>query len=500
MKGGKYIAFEIDQETYAVPVGTVREIVRVPELTRVPLAPPYVEGVANLRGEILPVVSLRKRLGLEEKPLDELSRVVVFEKGGDIVGAIVDRMAEAIVLEEGNIERREGIGAESDFLEGVAKAGDGKKLYLLFNVNRLFEWENQEKQDRKGKMLSFETEEAVGRREAIAENQLVSFKLGSGVYAIDIRDIQEVIRYTQPTEIPNVPFYVRGIIQLRDGILPVVDLRLKMGMEASAIDEFTKVVVVETPQARVGFVVDCIHKVLRVAESEIKSPPELLEQQLGGELKGIVEVDGEMVLLLNSQKLVSEEVTLLGEKAGRSEREGEVVETRGKENQYVVFALGDELFGVPIEQIQEINRLPEVTRVPHTASFIEGVVNLRGEVIPVIDLRKRFGLPPRGYDEFTRIVVADIGGQKTGFIVDAVKEVGKYPEKDIASSPGILGSKASRFVKGLVKLSEQKMILLLDLSAVLAEEEKEELEKVRKNSEAKGGSKEGSQKKLRRAE
>jgi purine-binding chemotaxis protein CheW len=501
MKGGKYIAFEIGQETYAVPVGTVREIVRVPELTRVPLAPPYVEGVANLRGEILPVVSLRKRLGLEERPLDELSRVVVFEKDGEIVGAIVDRMAEAIVLEEGNIERREGIGAEGDFLEGVAKAGDGKKLYLLFNVDRLFEWENQEKQDRKGKMLSFEAgEEAAGRKEAVTESQLVSFKLGSGVYAIDIRDIQEVIRYTQPTEIPNVPFYVRGIIQRRDGILPVVDLRLKMGMEASTIDEFTKVVVVETPQARVGFVVDCIHKVLRVAESEVKSPPELLEQQLGGELKGIVEADGEMVLLLNSQKLVGEEVTLLGEKACGSEGEEEVVEARGKENQYVVFALGEELFGVPIEQIQEINRLPEVTRVPHTASFVEGVVNLRGEVIPVIDLRKRFGLPPRGYDEFTRIVVADIGGQKTGFIVDAVKEVGKYPEKDIASSPGILGSKAGRFVKGLVKLSEQKMILLLDLGAVLAEEEKEELEKVRKNSEAKGSSKEGSQKKLRRAE
>lgn len=499
MRGGKYITFEVGQETYAVPMEVVREIVRVPELTRVPLSPPYVEGVANLRGEVLPVISLRRRLGLEEKQLDELSRVVVFEWEGNIVGAIVDRMAEAVVLEEKCIERR-GETAGGGFFEGVAKTENGKKLYLLFNVSRLFEWETWGENTKDRRLLTFEREEREkGEVASDNQNQLVSFKLGEGVYAIDIRDIQEVIRYTQPTEVPNVPSYIRGIIQRRDGVLPVVDLRLKMGMETSEADEFTKVVVVETSQTRVGFVVDRIHKVLRVAESEIKTPPELLKCQLGGELKGVVEVDGEIVLLLNPQSLVGEEVFSLKAEVRESESEEEVAETKGKENQYVVFALGEEFFGVPIEQIQEINRLPEVTRVPHTASFIEGVVNLRGEVIPVIDLRKRFEMPPRAYDEFTRIVVADIEGQKTGFIVDAVKEVGKYPDKDIASSPGILqGSKAGRFVKGLVKLSEQKMILLLDLRAVLTEEEKGELEKVRPESETKARN--SVQRKPRRAE
>jgi len=522
MAGKKYIAFEIAGEIYAVPVGAVREIVRVPELTRVPLAPPYVEGVVNLRGEVLPVINLRKRLDLEAKPLDDLSRVVVFEKEGNIIGAVVDRMAEAVVLEEENIERKGESGDADDFLEGVAKTEDGQRLYLLFDVDKLFEGENWGTTAEKKQLLTFEEKKAEEEEATVVENQtqLVSFKLGEGVYAIDIQDIQEVIRYAKPTEVPHAPCYVKGIIHRREGVLPVVDLRLKMGMEASQVDEFTKVVVAEISGAQVGFVVDRIHKVLRVAESEIKPPPKLFsKQQVGEEVKGVVEIDGEIILLLNPQSLVDEEVFLLkGETS--EEKKDEKGKVEGKENQYVVFALGEELFGVSIEQIQEINRLPEVTRVPHTASFIEGVVNLRGEVIPVVDLRKRFGMPPRAYDEFTRIVVADIEGQKIGFIVDAVKEVGKYAEKDIAPSPGMLqGSGVGRFVRGLVKLSEGKMILLLDLNLLLSEEEKEELEEVwdegeagaeddhkTASSKAKGNSgtkksgKTSSNKKLRRAE
>lgn len=520
MAGKKYIAFEIAEEIYAVPVGTVREIVRVPELTRVPLAPPYVEGVVNLRGEVLPVINLRKRLDLEAKPLDELCRVVVFEKEGNIIGAVVDRMAEAIVLEEENIERKGESEEADDFLEGVAKTEDGQRLYLLFNVDKLFAGEAWETATEKKQLLTFEEKKTEDEKATTVENQiqLVSFKLGEGIYAIDIQDIQEVIRYTKPTEVPHAPYYVKGIIHRREGVLPVVDLRLKMGMEASQVDEFTKVVVVEISRAQVGFVVDRIYKVLRVAESEIKPPPKLFsKQQAGEEVRGVVEIDEEIILLLNPRSLVGEEVFLLkGETSEEKKDEKEKVE--GKENQYVVFALGEELFGVSIEQIQEINRLPEVTRVPHTASFIEGVVNLRGEVIPVVDLRKRFGMSPRAYDEFTRIVVADIEGQKIGFIVDAVKEVGKYAEKDIASSPGMLqGSEVGRFVRGLVKLSEGKMILLLDLNVLLSEEEKRELEEARGEDEAKGNhkatssrakgngetkksSKTNSRKKLRRAE
>jgi purine-binding chemotaxis protein CheW len=93
------------------------------------------------------------------------------------------------------------------------------------------------------------------------------------------------------------------------------------------------------------------------------------------------------------------------------------------ENQIVVFEIGSEDFGVEISSVESIIKMQPVTRLPHTPEFVEGVTNLRGKVLPVIDLRKRFGLPPKEADKNSRIIVVSLGETETGMIVDAVSEV-----------------------------------------------------------------------------
>jgi purine-binding chemotaxis protein CheW len=145
--------------------------------------------------------------------------------------------------------------------------------------------------------------------------------------------------------------------------------------------------------------------------------------------------------------------------------------------QLVTFLLGGEEYGVPISQIQEIDRLSKITKVPKAARFIEGVTNLRGEVIPVLDTRKRFELDGKASDDRTRIIIVELAGVKTGLIVDSVREVLSLSRKDIAAPPEAIHATGSqRFISGIGKVDAGKrMIVLLDVEKILSRDEQTKL-------------------------
>jgi len=134
--------------------------------------------------------------------------------------------------------------------------------------------------------------------------------------------------------------------------------------------------------------------------------------------------------------------------------------------QLVSFNIGSEEFGVDILKVQEINRMVEITRVPQAPHYVEGVINLRGKVIPIVDLRKRFNLDVKEYDKNTRIVVVDIGGNIMGMVVDSVSEVLRLPSNTIEPPPEIAAGVNSEYIKGVAKL-EDRLLIFLDLSKVI---------------------------------
>jgi len=140
--------------------------------------------------------------------------------------------------------------------------------------------------------------------------------------------------------------------------------------------------------------------------------------------------------------------------------------TNTEELQLVSFNIGSEEFGVDILKVQEINRMVEITRVPQAPHYVEGVINLRGKVIPIVDLRKRFNLQMKEYDKNTRIVVVDIDGSIMGMIVDAVSEVLRLPASTIEPPPDIVTGVNSEYIKGVAKL-EDRLLIFLDLSHVI---------------------------------
>ena len=147
------------------------------------------------------------------------------------------------------------------------------------------------------------------------------------------------------------------------------------------------------------------------------------------------------------------------------------------EEQLVIFELANEVYGVDIGRVQEIIRMTSITRLPRAPEFVEGVINLRGKVIPVVDLNKRFGLAQGERTKASRIVVVDVSDHTIGMVVDAVSEVLRVPVNAIEPPSPVVTTIESDYIRGIAKV-ENRLIILLDLDKVLSWEEKKKLRDV----------------------
>ena len=143
--------------------------------------------------------------------------------------------------------------------------------------------------------------------------------------------------------------------------------------------------------------------------------------------------------------------------------------------QLVSFKIEKEEFGIDILKVQEINKLVQITKVPNAPHFVDGVVNLRGRIIPIIDLRTRLGLPKKEHNKDTRIIVIELNNNTIGFIVDAVSEVLRISSDIIEPPPTISKGIDSDYITSVAKLDD-RLLILLDLEKLLSQEEVEEVE------------------------
>ncbi len=153
---------------------------------------------------------------------------------------------------------------------------------------------------------------------------------------------------------------------------------------------------------------------------------------------------------------------------------GDKAQVLDAEEQLVVFELANEVYGVDISRVQEIIRMTTITRLPRAPEFVEGVINLRGKVIPVVDLKKRFGLQEGERTKASRIVVVDVGDHTIGMVVDAVSEVLRVPSGAVEPPSPVVTTIESDYIRGIAKL-EGRLIILLDLDKVLSWDEKRKL-------------------------
>jgi purine-binding chemotaxis protein CheW len=149
----------------------------------------------------------------------------------------------------------------------------------------------------------------------------------------------------------------------------------------------------------------------------------------------------------------------------------------GTLDQLISFSIGDEDFGVDIQTVKEVIKYREITSLPKAPAFVKGIINLRGDVIPIIDLRERFGMEQKEYSNMTRIIVVEVDGRSIGTVVDSVSHVIRIESEQIEPPPPCVGKISADYIRGIGKVGE-KLIVLLRIDKILTAEEKIELEKV----------------------
>jgi len=484
----EFVTFSIAGEVFAINMSPVQEIIRVPEIVKVPKSPPSLMGLANLRGKVLPIINLRKVFELPEKNIDEASRAIVVDLGQPL-GFLVDNVSSVINAEETKIETCSEIKSivKSDFLKGVIKDIAKFKMVMILDIEKVIEKEFSEIIQCSSKEYEVISKEQSSEEEILAdERQLVSFTVASEEYAIPIENIQEIVQIPERiTKVPNSEQSIIGIMNLRDKILPLASLRKLFGFPEEKLTEQSRIVVLSMGSLSVGIVVDSVREVLRVSESLIEPVPSIiLKDEKNFEISEICRLnEGKRLVSIISvsnlfkHKDIKEALTSVEAERnmGKSNENEEMPE---EEEQFVVFKLDNQEYAAPIESVQEIVRIPEeLTHVPKTPDFVEGVINLRGNVLPVIDLRKRFDLQEKQRDEHQRIMVFVINDVSVGFIVDSVSEVLKIPKSVIQKSPELSGEQLKIFTRVANLEKQGRIIQIIEPKELLNKEELRKLEK-----------------------
>ena len=483
----QFVTFIIGDEVFAVDMRPVQEIIRVPEVVRVPLAPDTLDGLANLRGKVLPIISLRRMFGFEEVDHDDSTRAVVIDIGQPL-GFVVDRVTSVVGVDREQIEGVESIRStiNTDLLSGMIKDIGGHAMIMILDFEKLIQQQFSEiaklsRTSNASNMLSNSLNTSSEEEETSDELQLVSFDVAGQEYAIAIEDVQEIVQVPeQIIHVPHSEAHVIGVMTLRNRLLPLVSLRRMFALPPQNADERSRIVVVALGTASVGVVMDNVNEVLRVAKSDVEAMPALLARE--GDMADIGEIcrlDGgsRLVSIITARNLFNHSsikealsnVDKLEEESTQALGADLEDDSSDDDEQVVVFRLSREEYGVPIESVQEIVRVPEeLTHVPKAPGFVEGVINLRGSVLPVIDLRRRLGLESVARSEGQRVMVFLIHGTRTGFIVDSVAEVLKIPRNTIEDAPK-LSSEQSTLLSRMANLEKQKrMVQLIEPEHLLA--------------------------------
>ncbi len=157
---------------------------------------------------------------------------------------------------------------------------------------------------------------------------------------------------------------------------------------------------------------------------------------------------------------------------------GDEKRNTGNEKQFVVFLLENQEYGIDIAQVHEIDRLKEIviSPVPKTPEFVEGIINLRGDVVPIIDLRKKLGMVPKEIDKSSRILIVKLTKKVIGLLVDGVSEVISVYESSISPTPEEISDVETKFINSVARTSDKRLILLINIDEVLSLEESDVVE------------------------
>lgn len=476
----------------ALPLPAVRAVIRLPELVRIPLGPPSLDGLAHWHGDAVPVLDLATALGRPGgAEATRETRVVLVghrsQMGGQTtVGLRVDAMAGILRSNPDRIDpvtQEEG-GLDPALLDGLLRDGPATILKLDALIDSQFgDPAETERTDRGsasaaagfGPVPAGGSGAAGGIKGTVDRQALLVFEVSGQEFALPVDRVREVL--PAPREVTRMArsrAHLLGVMAVRDRLLPLVGLRALFGLEAgegqdsSGLAAGRRVVVVRSGngQAPVGVLVDEVREILRLDPALIDPVPPLLAREPEFEdLDGIARADGgagggsgggrRLVSVLSAERLFRHGAAFgTGAGAAEADGEGDGMEPAqpadgsngigGAGERFVVFRLAGAEYGLPVSAVREVLRRPDsITPLPNAPDFVAGVLTLRGEVLPLIDQRRLLALPaadsksgPAGLER-GRVVVVGRDGLLVGLLVDGLSGLLTVPADRIGPAPAV---------------------------------------------------------------
>ncbi len=474
--------FLIDDREFAFAVSEIKEVVNEPlRFTRVLPSPDYFRGVFNLRGFVIPVIDLRQLLGLPQDPRDRAGRkVAIIESSPHCFGLLVDATGDVFNVKHSQHHpfSYNCKNVTTSFINGVFVQDNGLSTVQILDPHKLL---NCAHFPRVAASLALTTsEKKTGRR-----RQCLSFYIGECAFAFDMTCIKEVVDFTGIQNSSVASQWTLGTIDLRGTTVPVVDLRAflndsESGHGTDFVGKGFKLIVLTIGTDLLSFLVDGINTIVPFSDEDIVPlPPVGLRR--GNMLRGGLTIKNEsMLLLIDHGKFVAD-LGLLYVASGLAKvfrKQAASERSRGARNSekttYITFSVGTE-FALDIRQVKEVLNFPgTITVPPNIPPFIEGVVNLRGDLIPIINPRRLYKLDLIEPNS-TRLMILSYEGAKYGFMVDKVGSIISVSVTDAKPMDPFLGSEHCAHISNDVKewlfvagaSSSSRALSVLDLTKVL---------------------------------
>ena len=467
------VVFKVDEEEFALKISTIKEIIRVPVLTKIPDAPQYISGLCSLRGNLLPVIDSRKLFGMPDKDLAESSRIIVTEIHGKLVGLVSDKVSEVISVEENVIKEPPSSlkGVDGGVIKGILIFENGKRVVMLLDAEKLIKFGTL---DGVTNHIHITADIVKGsERKEVEEEQIVIFNIGEGEYACNIDNVKEIIRLPEIMKVPDTAPYIEGVLSIRNQLMAVINLGKLLGMNFKQPDESSRVVIINNGSVSFGVIVDKVAHVIPVQKELFEENSRIANCSY---IKGIFNLNNgsRLIMMLDPHKLISIEETksimAVDHKKIAKDKSSDIGEADHNLEHIVVFKLGEEEYGIEINNVQEINRMCDITHFPGAPTFIVGMVNLRGDIIPLLNLRRLFAVPDADSYNESKFLVVEFGRKRIGILIDSASEVLRFSKDYIEKAPELFKADSQfSYIDKIAKLNDGKrIVLILNLSTLLS--------------------------------
>ena len=474
---GEYIGFSIHSEEYGVKTSQVRGVVATPAIRRLPKAPPFVAGVANIRGRIVPLLNAVERLGLSASEEKAQEKLVLVELGNSLYGFMVDSVSPVTYVSAEMIEPVNPIMVRKDarFVTGIAK--DGERLIYLLDMDVFISAGLEVDQAERDSYEGFATRisQSLERQSGKQLNRFLSLLIGHEEYGVDISRLSGVIPAKRMKKAEGAPDYVSGVVTVKESIFPVIDLQKRFDLNQVPYAEDSRVVIVDAGGYGYGILANSATAVLNIENEEIKEIAAFASSSSSAHIKGfgMLEEGERLITVLDeTQILQGKEVSTLAEldDMNMSQQIWDQIQVKGKETlRFLVFNVSHREFAFSLQDLSAVIWYRKPTMIPKAPLFIKGVVSVEGELVSVLDLRKRLDLTGEEDETGTHIIIVRDGDFAYGVVADSISGILRVSKEDIAPPSKMAAGIEPGFIDGVILIKEtDRSIIILDAENIIS--------------------------------